>query len=130
MSTDNLPPAQYLILEVLAARYRCGEHLWTFPSNLSRHLKALEAAGLIHVMHGDTAGTRRARLTDKGLAESLSTGYNVPTPTLAQALDTLPASNDDYLAWMRAHGLGHGAGVATVISAVRDDLRKLAEGER
>jgi hypothetical protein len=47
---------------------------------------------------------------------------------LAAALNTLPATDEQYRAWMREHGLGHGAGIATVISAVRADLRRLAGG--
>ncbi len=55
-------------------------------------------------------------------------GYRPPAVTLAQALDTLPSTYDEYLAWMREHGFGHGAGIGAVISAVRADLRKLTGG--
>lgn len=125
---DDLPPTQYLILDVLAARYRCGESLWTFPSKLAVPLRALEDAGLVSVMHGVAPNTLRARLTEQGKAETLSLTYQLPVPTLVTALDTLPTKDEHYLAWMRRHGLGHGAGIATVISAVRDDLRKLTAG--
>ena len=34
--TDSLPPTQYLVLDVLAARYRLGENAWTFPARDAR----------------------------------------------------------------------------------------------
>ena len=127
-STEKLSPTQYLILEVLAARHRAGEPFWTFPSKLAVPLRSLEDAGLISVMHGVVPNTLRARLTERGEDETLSLNYQQPVPTLAAAIETLPTENDQYLAWMRRHGLGHGAGIATVISAVRADLRKLTAG--
>ncbi len=120
--------APYLILEVLAARFRCGEKLWTFESRLRPALNALEAAGLVTLMSGVTENTIRARLTDKGLAETVSPSYNVPLPTLEQAIATLPKTDDEYRAWMRRHQLGHGAGYGTVISLIRDDLETLLRG--
>jgi hypothetical protein len=38
VNVDNLPASQYLVLEVLAARYRLGEPFWTFPSRFRRAL--------------------------------------------------------------------------------------------
>ena len=128
-TTTNLTPTQELILDVLAARFRTGEPYWTLPSRLTPQVKALEAAGLVESMHGIVENTVRARLTDKGQDETISATYQVPTLTLAQALDTLPSSNDEFPAWMRSHGLGHGAGIGAVINAVKADLRKLTGGE-
>jgi hypothetical protein len=125
---DNLSPTQYLIMEVLAARFRTGEPFWTFPSRLAPQVKALAAAGLVELMHGIAENTVRARLTREGQDETLDASYSVPTPTLVQALDTLPSTNEQYLAWMREHGLGQGAGIGTVVSLVRADLRKLMGG--
>lgn len=130
MLDDDLPPTQMLILEVLAARYRAGEALWTLPSKLAVPLRALEDAGLISVMHGNKPNTIRAKLTERGKDESLSLSYQLPVPTLATAISTLPSKDEHYLAWMRRHGLGHGAGIATVISAVRADLLRLLGNSR
>lgn len=47
VDVDRLPPTQYLILEVLAARARTGEHLWSFPDRLRPALRELTMAGLI-----------------------------------------------------------------------------------
>jgi hypothetical protein len=129
IDVGQLPPTQSLLLEVLAARYRCGETLWTFESRFRWHLLALADAGLVSLMHGVEAKTVRARLTEEGKAASLSLSYNLPVPTLATAISTLPRTDEQYLAWMRKHQLGHGAGIGTVISAVRADLLRLA-GER
>ncbi len=126
----DLTPTGELLLEVLAARYRCGEKLWTFDSRHRWGLLALEMAGLVSLMHGIEPKTIRARLTEAGLAEVVSPSYNVPLPTLEQAIATLPATDDECRAWMRRHELGHGAGVGTVISLVRDDLEALLRGSR
>lgn len=125
---DALPPTKYLILEVLAARYRTGEHLWTFPKSVAKPLRELEHAGLVSLMGGIEPHTLRAKLTDKGIRETLSATYYPPHMTLAQGVDTLPSSNDDLMTWACSHGLGLSAGVGAVISAVRYDLRKLPGG--
>jgi hypothetical protein len=128
IDTDQMPPTQILVLEVLAARYRCGEKIWTFPTSLNRALLALQSAGLVHMFGGAAPKTVRARLTDKGLTEVLDLTYTPPSMTLAQAIDTLPTSNEDLMAWAREHGLGLSAGVGAVIAAIRMDLRKLPGG--
>lgn len=79
---DNLPPTQYLILEVLAARHRLGEAHWTFPVRVAASLRDLQAVGLISVMHGITEHTLRASLTDAGREHALSEGYVSPLTEL------------------------------------------------
>lgn len=129
-TVTDLPPTQYLILEVLAARYRTGEPFWTFPTSLRPALAALVDSDLVDVISSPKPGALRVRLTEHGLGAALSLNYQLPTPTLAAAIDTLPTEDEQYWAWMRRHGLGHGAGIATVISAVRNDLRRLSSGSR
>jgi hypothetical protein len=73
--TDDLPPTQWLILEVLAARYRAGDPTFTFPNRLRRALDALQAAGLIDHDSAPTYGDRRAHLTDAGRREAMLDGY-------------------------------------------------------
>lgn len=128
LDVDTLPPTQYLVLDVLAARFRAGESMWTFPSRLGAALYALGQAGLVNSQRGSRPRTYQAWLTDAGRDAVLDLSYQLPVPTLATAIDTLPTKDEHYLAWMRRHGLGHGAGIATVISAVRADLRKLLPG--
>ncbi len=119
-------PTEHLILDVLAARYRCGEKAWTFPTMLNPALLRLEAAGLIHVFGSPAPKAVRARLTEQGLAEALDLSYTPPLPTLAQAVAMLPHKNADIIAWLRERGLGIGAGAGAVILAVRAELSKLA----
>jgi DNA-binding MarR family transcriptional regulator len=78
VDTDRLPPTQYLILEVLAARHRTGEQLWTFPQRLTPALRALEEAGLVGWKGGTAEKTVRAWLTDAGRAAALLDGYETP----------------------------------------------------
>lgn len=75
---DRLPPTQYLILEVLTARYRVGENAWTFPTRLRHALDALASAGLIGWKHAPTAGNALAWFTDAGRAASISETYTPP----------------------------------------------------
>lgn len=74
----DLPPTQYLVMEVLAARARSGDDLWTFPSNLAVPLRALEDAALINVMHGVAPGSLRASLTEAGRHHCLKPDYVPP----------------------------------------------------
>lgn len=47
MPTYTYTPTESLILEVLTARWRLGEHAWTFQSRLKPQLEQLERRGLI-----------------------------------------------------------------------------------
>lgn len=76
--TDELPPTQYLILEVLAARYRTGETVWTFPAKLRPQMEALERAGLIRWKSGVVYGTVLAWFTEQGQSASISPTYVSP----------------------------------------------------
>ena len=70
-----------LALEVLAARFRLGENIWTFHSKHGRTLSDLEEKGLVYTMHGVVQGTIRAGLTDEGKAAMLSDTYTAPKDT-------------------------------------------------
>lgn len=75
---DSLPQVQYLILEVLAARARLGEALWTFPRRLAPALDALEKHGFLWHEAGNVPRTRRASLTAAGRHAVLHDGYRFP----------------------------------------------------
>jgi hypothetical protein len=132
VDVDQLPPTQYLILEVLAARARCGDDLWPFPTRLSASLRALEDAGLIAVMHGNVEKTRRAFLTEAGKAAALLDGYVPPVRRRAfeEAVDAIPAEDDAIRAWLTERHLTGSAGAGAVLSAVRMELLRMAEGQR
>ncbi len=75
---DRLPPVSYLILDVLAARYRLGEQLWTFPSRLRPHLQRLSSQGLVGCKHGVAERSMQAWLTPLGREAVLSPTYRPP----------------------------------------------------
>lgn len=75
---QSLPVTQQLLLEVLSARHRLGEQLWTFETNARSICKKLEQAGLIWTMHGATEHTIRAGLTDAGVFMMHSPSYRSP----------------------------------------------------
>lgn len=79
-AVDDLPATQYLLLETLAARYRLGEMLWTFPrkQGVTRALDALSRAGLVHYDSGVVEGTWLASLTDQARREMFDGPYTPP----------------------------------------------------
>jgi hypothetical protein len=79
-----LPPTQYLIIDVLAARARVGERMWTFPRQLGRALRALEDAGWLDYKSGVVQDTYQAWLTDEGRAAALYDGYTAPSVRWAE----------------------------------------------
>lgn len=95
VDTDRLPPTQYLILEVLAARHRLGETTWSFPTSLERPLLALQSAGLVDTFGSTRPKTVRARLTDAGRAAALLDGYETPVD---KEMALLRAERDVYYA--------------------------------
>jgi len=74
----KLTEKQTLVLEVLVARHRLGENLWTFEERTEKVLSQLEAKGLVIVMHGVVEDSVRARLTDKAKKKFLYDGYTPP----------------------------------------------------
>lgn len=75
----KLTPTEDLILEVLAARYRLGENLWTFDTSTRPSALKLESKGLINVTHGIVEKTYRASLTAAGMDMAISPTYTSPT---------------------------------------------------
>lgn len=64
-----------LILEVLAARHRSGEQVWTFSDLLEPMIERLEESGLVSSKSGVAEGTLLVRLTGEGRAAALSETY-------------------------------------------------------
>lgn len=75
---SDLTPTEELIGDVLAARARTGETMWTFDSRLTKQLLHLEALGLIGTTHGIIEKTVRAYLTEDGKARFISDKYVPP----------------------------------------------------
>lgn len=80
VDVDTLPPLQYVVLDVLAARWRTGETLWTFParSNIVDAAHRLGRLGLVGVKGGVEPRTIRVWLTDAGKAAVLSPDHVNP----------------------------------------------------
>lgn len=80
VDVDNLPPLQQMMLDVLAARYRTGEHLWTFPTKPAfvRAAHQLARLGLVGVKSGVAPKTIQVWLTDAGETAVLMPGWVNP----------------------------------------------------
>ena len=78
-SEEDLPPTQYLMMEVLAARFRLGENCWTFPASQRRIADELEGKGLVHQKSGIVERTILVWLTDAGKDLALAPDYRAPT---------------------------------------------------
>ena len=78
---DGLSGTQQLLLEVLAARHRLGESVWTFSTKTRKTAEKLKSMGLINVIHGITERTYRASLTDQGRNLLFDPLYEVPIRT-------------------------------------------------
>jgi hypothetical protein len=66
------------MMEVLAARYRCGESVWTFPSEHRPIAKALESRRFVWWKSGVVEKTILVGLTEDGKKECLSNDYVPP----------------------------------------------------
>lgn len=82
----DLTPTEDLILEVLAARVRCGESCWVFERRHRPALRSLETKGLLTFGVDPTGTALRAFLTDAGRAECLTDGYIEPVTRLREQL--------------------------------------------
>lgn len=73
-------PTQELVLEVLAARHRLGEGMWTFSNRpaIVTALRVLESAGLVGFKSGVIENTYLAWLTKAGQADVLTPDYVPP----------------------------------------------------
>ena len=64
---EQVTPTEYLTMEVLAARHRLGESVWTFPGNGTGALYRLSVKGLVGYKSGGVEKTVLAWLTDEGI---------------------------------------------------------------
>lgn len=75
---STLTVKETLAIEVLIARHRLGESLWTFDIGAEPTLDKLAKRGLVDVMGGVTEHTVRAMLSDKGRKKYMSKPYDSP----------------------------------------------------
>jgi hypothetical protein len=86
--SPGLPPAEYLLLEVLVARYRLSEPSWPFPTSCLPVLRRLQAKGLVDWQSDVVARSVRVSLTDAGFDLVADANYEPPTGTV-----TIPAAD-------------------------------------
>lgn len=77
-ATGHLTPTEDLVMEVLAARHRLGEQLWTFDARHRRVIESLAEKGLANLIHGTVERTVRASLTAAGRDRYLKADYVAP----------------------------------------------------
>lgn len=75
---NKLTPTEELICDVLAARLRLGETMWTFDTKLTSQATHLAELGLIGTTHGIVEKTFRAWLTEAGVVQFLDEDYVLP----------------------------------------------------
>jgi hypothetical protein len=95
-------PTQDLILDVLGARYRLGENLWTFDTRVRSALVDLETQGLVTTMHGTVEHSMRASLTDAGRERVLSPTYVPPAAVISADVARMVAEMSDWLEGRRS----------------------------
>jgi hypothetical protein len=81
MSAADVSPSEDLMMEVLAARYRLGEQIWTFANSTKPTARKLEKRGWITMYSGQVERTYRAGLSVEGIkAWQLDRPYVPPRP--------------------------------------------------
>lgn len=94
-------PTEDLIIDVLVARYRVGDTLWTFETRHMPTLRKLEEKGIIHTASGVTENTVRAWLSDRALRD-----HGASLFTISNTMEHLPADGArDHLPgnWTKSH---------------------------
>lgn len=81
VEVDRLPLTQYLLLELLAARHRNGEQLWTLPTSAIKTLRVLERLGLAEWRPSPAYGWCQGWLTEAGQRAMLSETHPAPWET-------------------------------------------------
>lgn len=74
---EKLTPTEELIVELLIARTRLGEKLWTFNSNVRNQIDSLCVKGYVVPLNGIVERTVRAYLTDEA-KQALVNGEYMP----------------------------------------------------
>lgn len=114
----TLPPTQYLLLEVLAARHRLGEKVWTLPSRTRGTASRLEVTGLVATKDGPVEHTYLAWLTDRGREAVLSDSYVAP---IVRDLEQAVRELEQAVAVLRAEQ----DGVIAALDQITDDVKAL-----
>lgn len=82
--SHELTPSEDLMMEVLAARYRLGEQIWTFLNYTKPTARKLEARGLVSIYSGQVEYTYRVGLSAEGIK-----AWHLDRPYVSPAAKTL-----------------------------------------
>lgn len=98
MHNEPVPPTQYLTMEVLAARWRLGEKIWTFPGHCRPALRSLADKNWVGHKNGVLDGTELAWLTAEGITawdldKPWRSTSDIPQPN-APTMNLLAAERD------------------------------------
>lgn len=63
---DGFTPTEYLIMEVMAARWRLGIELWPFPTAFAKTIRKLEDDGFVWYKDGNVENTLLVAITSQG----------------------------------------------------------------
>jgi hypothetical protein len=77
-SDYNFTPTEDLVLEVLTARTRLGEDVWTLSSRNNQALDKLEAKGLVGYKSASIEGYSLVWLTNDGVKLLFKNKYRAP----------------------------------------------------
>lgn len=75
---DALTPTENLMVELLVARHRCGEEVWTVHSRHTGTLRKLEKKGIVQWKPGIIEKSCLANLTDEAKDVTMSWSYTPP----------------------------------------------------
>lgn len=67
MVPDDITPTEYLMMEVLVARYRLGQVFWHFPKSMRSIARKLDARGFTFWSYGIAPDSIRVSLCRTGL---------------------------------------------------------------
>lgn len=63
---DGLTPTEYLVMDIMVARYRLGDDSWTFPTEVGPALERLSQRGYLSYKSGVVYRTLHAWLSEEG----------------------------------------------------------------
>lgn len=89
----ELTPMENLVVEVLVARYRLGEKVWSFDPSVGKSVATLAKKGYVRQLSRKRGNLLSVALTDEAVALNLSYDY-VPSiaadnPALATAFESV-----------------------------------------
>lgn len=119
INPDSIPPTQYLIMEVLAARYRLGDYAVVLPATVGGSITKLAARGYVDYESGIIDHTLLVWLTDEGLKEcGLSDSPPLDQPAPWEQVDTL--TSQPSLDLLEPESRGFLEGLAWLVDRRRD----------